>query len=488
MNNRLNNSFNNRLDFSFNNIDDFQNSSLITRCTTDVEYIQQGMMMVTRIVVRAPFMMIMAIIMALQINRPLVKIFFIAMPIIVVAMILAGTFAMPLFKKMMEQYDSLNLTVQEDLTNIRVVKSFVREDYEKKRFNKTNKNLMESSIKIELLFAFVSPIMSIVIYGVTVAILWFGGQQIIGGTMTTGELISFISYVMQILMGLMMIAMIFMNLIQLRGSVSRISEVLNEEITLTDGPFDYEVEDGSIVFDNVSFAYSSDAEQPVLKNINLNINSGERIGILGATGSGKTSLVNLIPRLYDTTEGNIIVSGHNVKDYKLKNLRDDVAMVLQQNVLFSGTIKDNLKWGDVNATDEEIEQACKQAQAHDFIMSFPDQYDTELGQGGVNISGGQKQRLCIARALISKPKIIILDDSTSAVDTATDSKIRTALKEELSETTTIIIAQRVSSVLDADRILILENGEINDFDTPERLLEHNPIFQDIYETQMKGVD
>lgn len=475
-------------DFSFENIDKFQSSSLITRLTTDVNYIQNGMMMFTRVVFRAPFMMIMAIIMALRINSRLVKIFFVAMPIILIGMVLVGYFAMPLFKKMMEHFDKLNQTVQEDLTNIRVVKAYVRGDYEKKRFSETNYNLMESSIRIELLMSAMTPIMMMIIYGVTVAILWNGGQMIIYGEMTTGELISFISYIMQILMGLIMIGMIFVNIVQLRGSINRINEVLNDKITLVDGKENWKVEEGSVEFRNVDFAYSAESEEKVLKNINMVIKPAETIGILGSTGSGKTTLVNLIPRLYDVTNGEVLVSGHDVREYKLKELRDNVAMVLQQNVLFSGTIKDNLKWGDANANDEEIMQACKYAQAHDFIMSFPDQYDTELGQGGVNLSGGQKQRLCIARALLKKPKIIILDDSTSAVDTATDSLIRKALHEQLSDTTTIIIAQRVASVLEADKVAIIDNGRIVDYDSPENLLKHNEIFQEVYYTQMKGVE
>ncbi len=475
-------------DFSFENIDRFQTASLITRLTTDVNYIQNGMMMFTRIVFRAPFMMIMAIIVAMQINSRLVKIFFVAMPVILIGMIIMGYFAMPLFRKMMEHFDSLNQTVQEDLTNIRVIKSFVRDDYEKQRFSTINRNLMESSIRIELLMALMSPLMSLIIYGVTVAILWNGGQMIIYGDMTTGEMISFISYIMQILMGLIMITMIFVNLIQLRGSIARISEVLEDKIELVDGPYDWKVEEGSIEFKDVDFTYAADGEELVLKDINLRIEPKQTIGLLGATGSGKSTLVNLIPRLYDVTDGAVLVSGHDVRDYKLKELRDNVAMVLQQNVLFSGTIRDNLRWGDENATDEQIMEACRQAQAHDFIMSFPDQYDTELGQGGVNLSGGQKQRLCIARALLKHPKIIILDDSTSAVDTATDAAIRKALREQLSDTTTIIIAQRIASVMEADKVAIIDNGMIVDFDTPENLLESSEIFRDVYTTQMKGVE
>ncbi len=475
-------------DFSFENIDKFQQSSLITRLTTDIEYVQQGMMQMTRMFVRAPFMMIMAIVMASQINVDLMGVFAYATPVLVVVIGVVGYFAMPLFKRMMERYDELNLTVQEDLTNIRIVKAAVREDYEKERFSFTNKDLMNASIKVELIIAFLSPVMMIVTYACIIAIIWLGGQDIIAGTMGTGELISFISYVSQILSGLIMIAMIFMNIVQMRGSVARINEVLDSEVYLVDGPEDYLVEEGSVEFKNVDFSYNAKASEKVLKDINFKVNAGEFIGIIGATGSGKTSLVNLIPRLYDVTSGEVLVSGHNVKDYKLKNLRDDVAMVLQQNVLFSGTIKDNIRWGNEDATDEQIIEACKQAQADDFISAFPDGYDTELGQGGVNLSGGQKQRLCIARAIIRKPKIVILDDSTSAVDTATDAAIRKALNEQLSGTTTFVIAQRISSVIDADRVIVLDNGKIVDFDTPENLLKTNEIFKDIYNTQMKGVE
>ncbi len=475
-------------DFSFENIDKFQQSSLITRLTTDIEYVQQGMMQMTRMFVRAPFMMIMAIVMASQINVDLMGVFAYATPVLVVVIGVVGYFAMPLFKRMMERYDELNLTVQEDLTNIRIVKAAVREDYEKERFSFTNKDLMNASIKVELIIAFLSPVMMIVTYACIIAIIWLGGQDIIAGTMGTGELISFISYVSQILSGLIMIAMIFMNIVQMRGSVARINEVLDSKVYLVDGPEDYLVEEGSVEFKNVDFSYNAKASEKVLKDINFKVNAGEFIGIIGATGSGKTSLVNLIPRLYDVTSGEVLVSGHNVKDYKLKNLRDDVAMVLQQNVLFSGTIKDNIRWGNEDATDEQIIEACKQAQADDFISAFPDGYDTELGQGGVNLSGGQKQRLCIARAIIRKPKIVILDDSTSAVDTATDAAIRKALNEQLSGTTTFVIAQRISSVIDADRVIVLDNGKIVDYDTPENLLKTNEIFKDIYNTQMKGVE
>ena len=475
-------------EFSFENIDYYQQSSLITRLTTDVEYIQGGMMMATRIFVRAPFMMVAAMIVAFRINARLVRIFYYAIPVLLVLIVVVGYFAIPLFRKMMTEYDSLNQTVQEDLTNIRVVKSFVRSDYEKKRFSVTNRNLMESSIRIELIMSMMSPVMSLVIYFVTAAILWYGGQMIISETMTTGELISFISYIMQILMGLLMIAMIFINLVQMRGSINRISEVLNTEVQLTDGPEDWKVEEGSVEFKHVDFAYNAAADEKVLKDVSFRINAGETIGIIGGTGSGKSTLVNLIPRLYDVTDGCVEISGHDVREYKLKNLRDDVAMVLQQNVLFSGSIRDNLRWGNQTASDEEIEEACRHAQAHDFIMSFPDQYDTDLGQGGVNLSGGQKQRLCIARALLRKPKIVILDDSTSAVDTATDSSIRKALRQQLKGTTTIIIAQRIASVLDADKVLVIDNGMVVDFDTPENLLKTNEIFKDVYNTQMKGVE
>ena len=411
---------------------------------------------------------------------------------------------------LLKKYDSLNSSVQENLISMRVVKAFVRSDYEKVKFKEANDGLMDTSIRAEKVIIFNMPLMQLTIYGCIIAILWFGGNKILSGTMQTGELISFITYVTQILMSLMMISMVFINIVLSRASVSRIVELLDEEIDITDeNAFsDLQVADGSVEFKNVSFKYNPKAEDNVLDNINLTINSGETIGIIGGTGSAKSSLVQLIPRLYDVTsgtltkstlvqliprlydvtEGEIIVAHHNVKDYKLRTLRDAVSMVLQKNVLFSGTIRDNLKWGNENATEEEIIAACKAAQAHDFVTSFPDGYDTDLGQGGVNVSGGQKQRLTIARALLKNPKILILDDSTSAVDTATDAKIRKAFKNSFKDVTKIIIAQRITSVSDADKIIVLDDGKINGIGTHDQLLKNNEIYQEVYNSQQKGED
>lgn len=476
-------------EFSFANIDKFSTASLVTRLTSDVNNTQNAFMMIIRIAVRAPVMLVSATFMAFSINRSLVSVFLVAIPILAVSLTFIAMKTYPRFHAMLKKYDSMNATVQENLISMRVVKSFVRSKFEKDKFKDTNDGLMNASLRAERILIWNMPIMQLTMYSCIIAILWFGGIKVVAGNMHTGELISFISYVSQILMSLMMISMIFVNLVLSRASVSRIVEILDEELDITD----YEsskglaVEDGSIVFNNVSFKYNKDSENCVLDNINLEIKSGERVGIIGGTGSSKTTLVQLIPRLYDTTEGDVLVGGYNVKDYKLENLRDAVSMVLQKNVLFSGTIKDNLKWGDQNATDEEIIEACKNAQAHDFIMSFEKGYDTDLGQGGVNVSGGQKQRLCIARALLKKPKIIILDDSTSAVDTATDSKIREALNNNLKDTTVIIIAQRITSICEADKVIVIDDGKINAIGTPEELLRTNEIYQEIYNSQQKGV-
>ncbi len=479
--------FNKIQDFSFENIDGFQQSSLLTRLTTDVDYVQQGLRMLTTMFIRAPFMMVAAAVVAFQLNKDLFVVFEVAVPIVIVAILLLSKIAMPKFRYMLTKYDGLNDMEQEYFTNVRVVKAYVRETHEKDRFASVNHDLMTSSIDVEGLLCLLGPVMQLVVYGCILAVYYLGGIDIAHGTMEIGSLTAFVSYISQILIGLLMMGMIFMNIIRLKGSVDRLSEVINTDSTLTDGDYDGKVEDGSIDFENVSFTYLKAARES-LSDASLHIASGETVGIIGSTGSGKTTLVQLIPRLYDATKGSVKVGGRDVKEYKLKELRDDVAMVLQQNVLFSGTIKENLKWGNENATDEEIAKACKQASIDDFIESLPDKYDTDLGQGGVNVSGGQKQRLCIARALLKKPKIIILDDSTSAVDTHTDSCIRQALKEELKGTTTLIIAQRVASVKDADRIIVLDDGKIVDIDTPENLLKNNQIYQDIYYTQMKGVE
>ncbi len=474
-------------DFSFKNLDRFRTASLVTRLTSDVNNVQNAFMMIIRVAVRAPFMLVCATFMAYKINHSLVSVFLVAIPILGTALAIIACMAFPRFTAMMKKYDGLNASVQENLISARVVKAFVRSDYEKKKFKDANDGLRDSSIRAEKVLAFNGPFMQITIYACIIAILWFGGNHIINGTMQTGELISFISYVTQILMSLMMISMIFVMLVMSKASLVRIVEVLDEVPDIRSGK-ETAVTDGSIVFENVSFRYNSDAEEDILQNIDLSIRSGETIGIIGGTGSAKSSLVQLIPRLYDVTGGRVLVGGKDVRDYDIRALRDAVSMVLQKNVLFSGSIRDNLRWGDENATDAEIEEACRSAQADGFIKSFPDGYDTDLGQGGVNVSGGQKQRLCIARALLKHPRIIILDDSTSAVDTATDAKIREALRKDLKGTTTLIIAQRISSVQDADRILVLDDGRITDFDTHENLLQKSEIYREVYESQQKGRD
>lgn len=481
--------FNKLQDFSFGNVDKFSTPSLITRITTDVNNTQQAYMMIIRMMVRSPIMLISATYMAFTINSSLVTVFLVAIPFLAVGMVLIATTAFPRFSAVMKKYDSINSSVQENLTAIRVVKAFVRDEYEKLKFKISNEGLKEASVKAEKVTILTNPLMQLVMYSCIIAVLWFGGNLIVVGNMQTGELISFVSYVTQILTSLMMISMAFIMLTTSKASITRINEIFNEDIqvkNLTEA--DFPVENGDIEFKNVCFKYDAQSEEYTLKDINFSIKSGETIGILGGTGSSKSTLVQLIPRLYDATDGEISVGGKNVRAYKLHTLRNAVSMVLQKNVLFSGTIRDNLKWGNENATDDEIIEACRAAQAYDFIMSFPDGFDTELGQGGVNVSGGQKQRLCIARALIKKPKIIILDDSTSAVDTATDSKIRSAFSKDLKDTTTIIIAQRITSICEADRIIVLDDGQISDIGTHDYLLEHNEIYREVYEAQQKGVD
>lgn len=481
--------FNKIQDFSFNNIDKFSTASLITRLTTDVNNTQNAFMMVIRVLVRAPVMMVSATIMAFTINKSLVTVFLVAIPVLAVVLVVIAFMAYPRFSVLLKKYDALNSSVQENLIAIRVVKAFVRSKYEKLKFKAANDELMNASIRAEKVVICNMPFMQITIYSCIVSILWFGGNMIIVGNMLTGELISFISYVTQILVSLMMISMVLITVILSRASISRIIEVLDEEADIEDPQLsdEHKVKDGSIDFENVSFRYNSQSGDDILKNVDIHIKSGQTIGIIGGTGSSKTTLVQLIPRLYDVTDGKVCVSGIDVRDYKLKELRNSVAMVLQKNVLFSGTIKDNLRWGNENATDDEIITACKVAQAHDFIMSFPKGYSTDLGQGGVNVSGGQKQRLCIARALLKNPKILILDDSTSAVDTATDSKIRDGLKKYSKEITTIIIAQRISSICDADEIIVLDDGKINAIGTHDELLENNQIYQEVCYSQQEGV-
>ena len=475
--------------FSFFNIDRFSTASLVTRMTTDVNNAQNMVMMCTRMLFRAPFMLVIATILAARINGELVMIFFVAVPILAVAIGLVMTKAHPRFAAMLKKYDALNASVQENLIAIRVVKAFVRSDYEKDKFNKSAEGVRQMQLKAEKLIIFMMPIMQMIVYVCICAVLWFGGNKIVQGTMLTGELISFISYVTQILMSLMMMSMLFLNLVLSRASLGRIVEVLDEVPDIQNGENPIkEIPDGSIDFDDVYFNYKKDSDNYILSDVNLHFKSGETIGIIGGTGSAKSTLVQLIPRLYDVSKGKVCVGGHDVRDYDIEALRDAVAMVLQKNVLFSGTIRDNLRWGDKNATQEEIEAACRAAQAHDFIMSFPDGYDTDLGQGGVNVSGGQKQRLCIARALLKHPKVVILDDSTSAVDTATDASIRRALRDEFNHITTLIIAQRIASVMDADRIVVLNDGRIEDVGTHDELMARSEIYREVYTSQMKGAE
>ncbi len=475
--------------FSFYNIDRFSTASLVTRMTTDVNNAQNMVMLCSRMLFRAPFMLVIATILAARINGELVMIFFVAVPVLAVTIGFAMSKAHPRFTAMLKKYDALNASVQENLIAIRVVKAFVRSDYEKEKFDKSVDDVREMQLKAEKLIVVMMPIMQMIVYLCICAVLWFGGNKIVQGTMLTGELISFISYVTQILMSLMMLSMLLLNLVLSRASIGRIVEVLDEVPDIQNGANALDtIPDGSIDFDDVYFSYKKGSENYILSDVNLHIKPGETIGILGGTGSAKSTLVQLIPRLYDVSRGSVRVGVHDVREYDIEALRDAVAMVLQKNVLFSGTIRDNLRWGDKDATQEEIEAACRAAQAHDFIMSFPNGYDTDLGQGGVNVSGGQKQRLCIARALLKHPKVVILDDSTSAVDTATDASIRRALHEEFSHITTLIIAQRVASVMDADKIIILDEGRIADMGTHDELMARSAIYREIYTSQMKGAE
>lgn len=476
--------------FSFANLDRFNTASLVTRLTTDVTNIQMSYQVIFRMLVRSPVMLVLAICMAVSISPDLSVIFAVALPILLIGIIVGVKVVFPRFEKMLHKYDDMNESTQENLIGIRAVKAFVREDNEIAKFKKVSSTVQKLQLSAERIIVIMYPFMQILVYGCLICVAWFGGNDIIVGEMYLGDFTAFLSYIMQILMSLMMVAMGFMTIVMSRASLDRIVEVLDEKIDIEDGADakDIEVADGSIDFDNVDFSYSKSHDVLNLENIDLHVKSGETIGIIGGTGSAKTTLVQLIPRLYDTLDGEVKVGGVNVKDYKLDNLRAAVGMVLQKNVLFSGTIKQNLLWGNPQATDEEVEHAAKAAQAHDFIMSFPDGYQTELGQGGVNVSGGQKQRLCIARALLKRPKIMILDDSTSAVDTATDAKIRSGLKSEFGDTTVIIIAQRISSVEDADRIIVMNDGKIDAVGTHEELIATNRIYQDVYNSQKKGSD
>ena len=475
--------------FSFSNVDKFSTASLVTRLTTDVNNVQNAFNMMIRMVFRAPIMMVGALAMAIKLNAQLAMVFLVAIPILCVGLYFIMSKAHPRFQAMLERYDALNSDVQENLIAIRVVKAFVREKYECKKFDDSAEAVRAAQYRAEKLVQLNQPLMQICMYGCTVAALWFGGNMVIGGTLQIGALSSFIGYISQTLMSLMMVSMILMMTIISRASITRINEVLDETPSISDkdASADTRLEDGSIEFKNVSFSYDQHQPRATIENINIKIPSGTHVGIIGGTGSAKSTLVQLIPRLYDADKGEVIVGGHDVRDYKLHVLRDDVAMVLQKNVLFSGTIAENLRWGDENATQAELEAVCRSAQADDFIQSFPDGYETELGQGGVNVSGGQKQRLCIARALIKKPKIVIMDDSTSAVDTATDARLREAIHRELKDTTSIIIAQRITSIADCDMIIVMDDGHISDVGTHDELMKRSEIYREVYQSQQKGV-
>ena len=473
--------------FSFANLDKFTVASLITRLTNDCNTLGQVTMMSLRMAVRAPFMMIFALLMAMNINASLASVFMVSIPVLVLALIIILTKARPLFLKMQTRVDRVNAIIRENLTAIRVVKSFNRQSHEEKRFKERNDSLMDTALKAITYIVFLMPVLNIIIYSTIIAVLWFGGRQVVAGSMGSGELISFITYITQILMSFMMMSMFFMQLLRASASVTRIVEILDteSEIKEVENPVK-ELTDGSVSFKDVCFCYPGSTEK-TLKNINFHINSGEVLGIIGSTGSSKSTLVQLIPRLYDTMEGSVVVGGRDVKDYDIKSLRDHVAFVLQNNTLFSGSIRENMKWGNENAEDEEIIKALKLAQAWEFVSAYKDGLDHRIEQGGDNFSGGQKQRLTIARALLKSPRIVILDDSTSAVDMATDAKIQRVFKNELSDVTTIIIAQRVSSIQHADRVLVMNEGEIESLGRHEDLLVSSPVYREIYESQQKGV-
>ena len=478
-------------DYSFENIDKFSTSSLVTRMTTDVTNVQMAFQMIIRILVRGPIMMIFALLMVLSINAKISLIFFIAIPVLGAVLMFITLKAHPNFEKVFKKYDKLNRVVQENLGAIRVVKAYVREKHENKKFKEVNDEVYTNFKKAEKIVAFNAPAMQLTIYTCILLISWIGSKTIVAGGMQTGELSSIVTYAWQILTSLMMLSMVFVMVIMAQSSAERIIEVIDEEPTIKNKENAIkEVKDASIEFENVTFAYSDEEEEGknALEDINLKIKSGETIGIIGGTGSSKSSLVQLIPRLYDVTKGKVKVGGVDVRDYDIKALRDSVAMVLQKNVLFSGTISENLRWGKKDADEEELQEICKLSQADSFIQEFPSKYDTMLDQGGTNVSGGQKQRICIARAILKQPKILILDDSTSAVDTKTDALIRKAFREKIPNTTKIIIAQRVSSIEDADQIVVLNEGKIDGIGTSKELLETNKIYKEVYESQMKGGD
>ena len=470
--------------FSFSNIDKFSTGSIVTRLTTDVTNVQNACQMCTRIAVRCPVMLVFALFMAMKINSRMALVFLAVLPILAIGMGILMKVVGPVFERAFKIYDRMNTVVQENVRGIRVVKTYVREDHETEKFEGVSGMLYRTFSKAQKTMAGVMPLMQFCMYACMLLISWFGARLIVGGSMTTGELTSMFSYAMQILMSLMMVAMVFVMITMAKASAERVAEILDEQSDLHNpaNPI-HEVKDGAIEFDDVSFSYKGDERKLALKNVSLHIKAGQTVGILGGTGSAKSTLVQLIPRLYDTTHGTVKVGGVDVRDYDIEALRDQVAMVLQKNVLFSGTIKENLRWGDENASDEELERVCRLAQADEFIQQMPDKYDTHIEQGGSNVSGGQKQRLCIARALLKKPKILILDDSTSAVDTKTDALIRKAFAEEIPDTTKIIIAQRVSSVQDADQIVILDGGTVQAVGTHDELLAANTIYQEIYNQQ-----
>ena len=476
-------------EFAFSNIEKFSTASLVTRLTNDVNSMQVTLMMGMRLLVRAPVMLVSALILSIRISLQLSNVFLVALPLLAAAVALILSKASPLFRTLQERTDALNLVVQENLTGIRVVKSFVREDHEREKFAKRNQGLKETSQRAFGMVVINMPIMMLIVYGTIIAVMWFGGKMVYAGTLETGKLMTYFTYITQIMMSLMMVSMIFMMMTRSVACAKRIVEVLDEDPAITDASADPEaqVADGSIDFDHVSFKYSAESPEWILRDVDLHIASGQTVGILGGTGSAKTTLVSLIPRLYEADEGTVSVGGRSVKDYCLEHLREEVSVVLQKNTLFSGTIRENLLWGDPNATEEQLWAACRAACADEFLERMPDGLDTDLGQGGVNVSGGQKQRLCIARAILKQPKVLILDDSTSAVDTATDAKIRAAFANELKDTTKLIIAQRVASVCDADLILVMDGGRVVAQGDHRQLMDSCDIYREVYESQQEGV-